>query len=112
MTIRNHFSENTIKYAMSQGVPFASVLVPLSGIMAFIGALSIILGYKTRIGACLIIAFLIPVTFMMHNFWAITDPMIKPVQMAHFMKNISMMGAAFLILYFGAGPISLDNKTT
>jgi len=105
-----HFSQQSIGYAASQGVPLASVLVPFSGIMAFLGALSIILGYKAKIGAWLIIAFLIPVTFMMHNFWAVTDPMAQQMQMAMFMKNISMTGAALLISYFGAGPVSLDAR--
>jgi putative oxidoreductase len=30
------------------------------------------------------------------------------VQMAMFMKNMSMLGAALLISQFGAGPFSLD----
>lgn len=110
MTIRNHFSAPAVEYAISKGVPLAGLLVPLSGAIAFFGALSIILGYKTKIGAFLIILFLIPVTFMMHNFWEITDPMMRMTQRVMFMKNISMMGAAFIILYFGAGPLSLDSK--
>jgi len=27
-----------------------------------------------------------------------------------FFKNISMIGAALLIAYYGSGPLSLDNK--
>jgi uncharacterized membrane protein YphA (DoxX/SURF4 family) len=30
------------------------------------------------------------------------------MQMGMFMKNISMLGGAFLITYFGAGPLSID----
>ncbi len=33
------------------------------------------------------------------------------MQMAHFMKNLSMLGAALLIAYFGSGPLSLDART-
>lgn len=58
----------------------------------------------------MVVAFLIPVTFMMHNYWALTDPMMKRTQMAMFMKNLSMLGAALLITWFGAGPLSLDAK--
>jgi putative oxidoreductase len=68
-----HFSQQTIGYAASQGVPMANVLVPFSGIMALVGGLSILLGYKSRWGAVLIILFLIPVTISMHNFWAVID---------------------------------------
>lgn len=105
-----HFSEPSIGFAASKGVPMAAFLVPLSGIIELIGALSIILGYKTRYGAWLIIVFLIPVTVMLHNFWTITDPMAQQMDMAAFMKNVSMIGAALMIAYFGSGPLSIDNR--
>jgi putative oxidoreductase len=105
-----HFSGDAIGYASSQGVPMASVLVPLSGIMAIAGGLSIVLGYKARWGAWIIVAFLIPVTFMMHAFWKVTDPAMQQMQMSMFMKNISMLGAALLITWFGSGPLSIDAR--
>jgi putative oxidoreductase len=104
----NHFSSQSIGYAASKNVPAASFLVPVSGILAIAGAISIILGYKARLGAWLIVLFLVPVTLMMHDFWTIPDPMMKQIQMAMFMKNLSMLGGALLITYFGAGPLSLD----
>ena len=70
----NHFSRQTIAFAASQGVPLASVTVPFSGILALAGGLSILLGYRARLGAWLIALFLVPVTLMMHKFWAIADP--------------------------------------
>ena len=111
-TIPGHFSPQMIGYAASQGVPAASFLVPLSGIIAFAGGLSIVFGYKAKLGALLIIIFLVPVTLWMHAFWKITDPMAQQMQIAMFMKNVSMTGAALLITYFGAGPLSVDEKMT
>lgn len=110
-TAYNHFSGEAIAYAASKNVPFASVLVPVSGIIATLGGISIVLGYKARLGAWLIVLFLVPVTFMMHNFWAISDPTMKQMQMSMFLKNLSMMGAALLITYFGSGPLSIDSKS-
>src|SRR5205823_3455475 len=95
----------------AQGVPLASIVVPFSGLMALIGGLSIALGYKARWGALLVILFLVPVTLTIHNFWSVTDPIAAQDQMAHFMKNVSLIGSAFLISYFGAGPLSLDART-
>ena len=106
----SHFSSQSVAYANSQGVPAASFLVPASGILAIIGAISIIIGYKAKIGAWLIVVFLIPVTFMMHNFWTLTDPMMKQMQMAMIWKNISMLGGALLITWYGAGLLSLDAR--
>jgi putative oxidoreductase len=105
-----HFTHQEIVYAAAQGVPLASIVVPMSGLVALAGGLSILLGYRVRIGAWLIVLFLVPVTLMMHNFWAIKDPMMAQMQMAMFLKNLSMLGGALLISQFGAGPLSLDAR--
>jgi putative oxidoreductase len=110
MTAFGHFSSKTIGYAASQGVPMAGLLVPLSGIMATAGGLSILLGYHTRIGAWLVVLFLVPVTIAMHAFWSVQDPQMAMMQQVMFMKNVSLLGSALLIAYFGAGPISLDAR--
>jgi putative oxidoreductase len=106
----NNFASQTIAYAASQGAPLASIAVPLSGAIALAGGLSILLGYRAKIGAWLIVLFLAGVTPVMHNFWAVTDPMMHQMQMIMFMKNVSMLGGALLISQFGAGPWSLDAR--
>jgi putative oxidoreductase len=106
----SHFESFATDYAAAQGVPMASVLVPISGLMAIIGGLSIALGYKAKLGAWLLIIFLVPVTLMMHAFWKVTDPEQQQFQIAMFMKNLSMLGGALLITWFGAGPASIDAR--
>ena len=105
-----HFSSQTIGYAAAQGVPLASLAVPLSGILSLLGGLSVLLGYKARWGALALIVFLVPVTIMMHNFWAVSDPMMKQMHIVMFMKNLGLLGGALFIYAFGAGPLSLDNR--
>ena len=107
-----HFSKQMIAFAASQGVPLASIAVPFSGLLAVTGGLSIFLGYRAKIGAWLIVLFLVPVTLMMHKFWGISDPMQAQIQMIMFMKNLSMLGGALLISQFGAGPLSLDARSS
>jgi len=106
----NHFNKQTIGYAASHGVPLAAIAVPLSGVLAIAGGLSILLGYCAKLGAWLIVPFLVPVSLMMHKFWTVTDPMMAQIQMILFMKNVSMLGGAVLISHFGAGPFSLDAR--
>jgi putative oxidoreductase len=105
-------ASQTAAYAASTGLPMAMPLVIISGIIAMLGGLSVLLGYKTKIGAWLIVLFLVPVTFAMHNFWAVTDAGMKQMQMAMFMKNMALLGGALMLTYFGAGPISLDSRST
>jgi len=45
---------------------------------------------------------------MMHNFWAATDPLTHQIEQAMFLKTVTMLGGAWVISYFGAGPLSLD----
>ena len=105
-----HFMPQTVNYAAHQGVPFAEVLVPASGLMALIGGLSVLAGYRARVGALLLVIFLVPVTLTMHAFWAVHDPQMAMMQLSMFFKNLGLMGGALLILYYGAGPLSLDRR--
>jgi putative oxidoreductase len=106
----SHFTRQTIAFSASQGVPLASIVVPLSGVLAIAGGLSILLGYRAKLGAWLLVLFLIPVTLMLHKFWTVQDPTMAQIQMILFMKNVSMLGGALLISQFGAGPFSLDAR--
>ena len=101
-----HFTSQSIQYAAQSGVPFAALLVPLSGLMCLIGGISILLGYKAKIGAWLIVVFLLIVSIMMHAFWSIQDPLAASLERIMFLKNLSMLGGALLITYFGSGPLS------
>jgi putative oxidoreductase len=103
----NHFKAETMGYAAAQGVPLASIAVPLSGIIALLGGLSIALGYRAKLGAWLIVLFLVPVTLMLHRFWGVSDPQVAQLQLGMFMKNVSMLGAALMIARVGSGPLSL-----
>ena len=110
MSAPMHFTGQTIAYAASQGVPLASITVPLSGVIALAGGVSILLGYRAKFGAWLLVLFLAAVTPMLHRFWAVSDPMMHQMQFVMFLKNLSMMGGALFISQSGAGPWSLDAR--
>jgi len=108
ISVPENFTQEKIKSAAANGLPFAQVLVPLGSIVALIGAASVLLGIEAKWGAWLTIIFLIPVTLVQHKFWAIDDPSKRKMQYISFMKNISIMGGALFIAVFGSGPLSLD----
>jgi putative oxidoreductase len=103
-----HFTSTAASYAASRGFPAATTLVPLSGIMAIVGGLMVLFGWHAKIGAWILLAFLVPVTLCMHAFWNETDAQAAMLQRAMFMKNLAMMGGALFLTYFGAGPLSFD----
>ena len=86
-----HFNSQTIESAARHGVPLPDLLVPLSGVIALVGGLSVLLGYHTRLGAWLLVIFLVPVTLVMHNFWAAPDAMAFQVEKGMFLRNVTML---------------------
>ncbi|MCH8023135.1 MAG: DoxX family protein [Candidatus Marinimicrobia bacterium] len=112
MSGMGHLTKSTgmAQYAGAMGVPAPTLAVIITGIMILLGGLSVLLGYKVKIGTILLVVFLIPTSFIMHPFWSIEDPMQSQMQMAMFMKNLSMLGGALLLYHFGTGPLSLEEQ--
>jgi uncharacterized membrane protein YphA (DoxX/SURF4 family) len=65
-----------------------------------IGGLSILLGIRVRMGAFLLILFIVPVTVLFHHFWLMQEPD-RQAEMIEFMKNISILGGLLLLLAYG-----------
>lgn len=94
----NHFAQGKmmIPYAKSKGVPLAEIAVPGTGLLLLIGGLSFLTGLYPTIGIAALVLFLVPTTFIMHNFWAVQDPQMKMVEMVNFNKNLALLG--FLLM--------------
>jgi putative oxidoreductase len=75
------------------------------------GGLSLLLGFKARLGALLLFLFLIPVTLTFHNWWTYSDPKEQHVNFLFFIHNLTLMGGLLLVMTFGAGSLSLDHWT-
>lgn len=91
------------------------VAVPLFLLGAIVlevtGGLSVLLGCWTRLGALLLIVFLIPTTLIFHDFWAFEGAE-QQMQMINFMKNLAVLGGLLFVLTYGPGPISIDGRST
>lgn len=95
-----HFAQKEAMtgYAQFKKVPAAKLAVPLSGLMILLGGISVVIGLWMDLGALLLAIFLLISAFMMHNFWTIEDPTQKMNETVAFCKNLSMAGAALIIL--------------
>jgi putative oxidoreductase len=90
--------DGSTRYAESRGIESGARAGVVASAIAFIvGGLSIVLGIWGDLGALLLIITLIPLTFLMHKFWAERDPLDRQTQLSMFMKNIALIGAAVLI---------------
>ena len=102
-----HFSD-VAQVMGSVGVPAPRFLLAGAIVFLIVGSLSVIAGYKARIGAVLLLTFLVLASYYFHPFWNL-EGQAQQEQMIHFMKNLSMMGAMLFIVANGSGPMSLDS---
>lgn len=99
-------------YAHASGVPYPKLAIIVTGLMLAIGSISIILGWKTTIGAIILILFLVPVTYQIHFLGMLhaTAPGQAQMQAINLLKNISLIGGAIYIAVFGPGGFSIDGN--
>ncbi|MBI4194662.1 MAG: DoxX family protein [Betaproteobacteria bacterium] len=97
----------TAGYMASKGMPMAEVLLVGAIVLELAGAIMLVIGWKARWGALLLIVFMIPATLVFHDFWA-ADAAHYGNQLNHFMKNVAMIGGLLYVMAFGAGPLALD----
>jgi putative oxidoreductase len=86
-----------ISYARASNVPAPELLVPASSVIALGGGLLVAFGPWADLGALLLAAFVLPVAVGMHAFWKLANPMQRANQQVHFMKNVSLGGAALAL---------------
>jgi len=96
----NHFQHLNMMsgFVGSKGVPAPKAAVVISGLLIIVGGLSVIVGLHVWIGLACIMLFLVPVSFLMHNYWVETDMMQRINQRVNFQKNIALLGAALMML--------------
>lgn len=92
----------TVGYMQSAGVPGA--LLPLVIATELGGALALITGWQTRIGAFLLAGFTFVAACLFHNNFS------DSIQQMQFMKNITIVGGLLVLVAHGAGPLSLDAR--
>jgi putative oxidoreductase len=92
----------TIGYMAAVGVPGA--LLPLAIVTEVLGALAIVLSWKTRIVSILLAGFTLLTGILFHGNFADQTPMVM------FLKNVSIEGAFLLMAANGAGQYSADSR--
>jgi putative oxidoreductase len=93
----------------AKGAPAPEVLALVAGAVELFGGLAILIGFKTRLAALVMIVFTIVATLLAHQYWMLDGPARYP-QYIQFYKNLAIIGGFLFIFVRGAGPISLDRR--
>ena len=88
---------------MPDSFPFPLFWIYVSGVVELAGAFMILFNRQARMGAWLLVLFLIPVTVVVHGYQMLNaqDEVVRALQQAHFIKGWALVGAALLITQVG-----------
>ncbi len=92
------FKENVYELFVSN----AHLIMGAAIALKLIGAMLFLLGFRIRLGAVLLLLFMIPATIIIHPFWFNVGSELKQ-EFFIFLKNLSLIGALF---YIALTPIS------
>lgn len=99
----------TAGYLARLGVPMPDIMAWVVIIVEILGAIMLIVGWKTRLAAWVLVAFVVVATLLAHRFWA-GDPAQYVNQLNHFLKNLAMIGGLLLVAVHGPGRLALDRR--
>ena len=88
---------------MPAAIPWRAFWVTISAFVELAGAVLILFNYRPRLGAWLIVIFLIPVTIVVHGTAMVTlaDPVMRAVNVSMFLKGLAMIACALFITQLG-----------
>jgi uncharacterized membrane protein YphA (DoxX/SURF4 family) len=105
-----HWSDTAAKMEAQDMPMVGSVTLPGAIAILVLGGLSVLLGFKARIGAIALIVFLVLATLVFHDFWNVEDVQAAVTEQIQFMKNLGLIGGMCFLLAFGSGKWSLDER--
>jgi len=91
--------DGTLQFMESHGMPAVNLLCAGAIAVEALGAISVILGYKTRWGAAALAVYLVAATWVFHT---------GPDQRIQLLKNLAILGGLLNLIARGPGGISLE----
>lgn len=82
----------------ASGVPFARAVLYVGFAMQLIGGLMVAFDWQTRIGASILIVFVIAACALFHRFWEVEDPLRRHFHISFLFSNAAIVGALLLLM--------------
>jgi len=96
--------QGAVEYAASKGMPVPALAIAAAIAIELGGGLLLLVGYKARWAAAALALFCVVAAVVFHFDFA------DQMQMISFQKNFAIAGGLLAFVYFGAGPMSIDNR--
>ncbi len=95
--------DGTVRLMEAHGVPLPQVLCAVAAAVEALGAIALVLGYRCRVAAGGLAAFVVAATLVFHA-------AAEPAQRVHLLKNIAIIGGLLMVVAFGPGEVSLEGR--
>jgi putative oxidoreductase len=95
-------------FMAASGLPFPELLLVATIAIEFAGGISLLVGYKTKLAAAVLAAFLVPVTLVFHASH-LGDPGQAQLQLVEVLKNLAIIGGLLRFAADGSGSLAVDN---
>lgn len=91
------FQEHSAHLAR-KGVPLPRVVTVMTVVMMVGGGILVLFNWHPELGAVSLFCIILPAPFYLHRFWNETDWYMRLSEFAHLMKDLSLAGAALILL--------------
>ena len=88
---------STLTLMKMKGVPFSTVLLPLTIAIQLLGGIFLVLGKNLRLTALILFGLTIFINIFIHNFWSLHGDPSQAHEIQNFIKNLAI-AAGLLIL--------------
>ena len=92
-----------------KSLPAAQVFLFIALMGIVLGGLSLLLGFRTRIGALALFAITVTATIIMHDYWTLSTAAQRAADYDIFARNIAICGGLLALIGLGGGRFGMDN---
>jgi putative oxidoreductase len=101
--------QGTVGYIASKGLPLPQLGAVAAIVVELVAAAALLLGWRTRWAALILVLFTLAAAVLFHNYWAV-PPEQKMMQAINFWKNVAIAGGLLFVAAHGPGPYAVDRE--
>ena len=98
-----------VGYISSKGVPLPEVCAAIAIAVELGLGILLLIGFQTRWVALMMAIFVLVISPIFHNYWAVPDAQVM-MQKMNFFKNLAIAGGLLGFAAFGGGAFSVDGR--
>lgn len=102
--------DQTAAHMEAEGMVAVPLLLVAATVVEIACGLALLVGFHARWAALMLALFLVPVTLIFHDFWTYSGQQYMN-QMQHFTKNFTIFGGLLMVVGFGPGWCSWDERS-